>query len=759
MPAQASGLPAGLCDVAVLAPVEGSFTYRVGPELAGRICSGARVLVPFGRRRMTGIALGVPPAPFVAAPEAIRDVIELLDPVEPAFPQPLFELLRWTSDYYLHPLGQTFRAALPARLLSAREPPRAGRILWRAAVEEGARAAAMESLGRARAQAAALAWLLAEGPVAQDAIPADAGVRVEALRALERRGLATRTREERLADPFEGTSVARDTPRAATRAQAGAIERIGAVLSERRFGAFLLHGATGSGKTEVYLRVIAGALERGAGALVLVPEIALTPQLVSRFRARFGDRVAVQHSGLTDRARGDQWRRIRRGDLPIVIGARSAVFAPLPRVGVVIVDEEHEGSYKQEEGLPYQARDVAVMRAKIESAVAVLGSATPSLESIHNAQAGRYEKLLLPERVLSRALPKIEIIDMRREKPPGARPVALSGALRDALRATVARGEQAILFLNRRGFATQLFCRDCGHVFRCPNCDISLVLHTSGGLRSKGLRCHACDFHEPRPGACPGCGGPGAEARGIGTQQVEEETHRAIAGVRTARLDRDTVERRGAQEAILARLRAREVDVLVGTQMVAKGHDYPGVTLVGVIAAESSLWFPDFRATERTFQLLTQVAGRAGRGDLAGVVLIQTHDPDNPCLARVRAHDDAGFYAEELAHRRDPPWPPFCRLVNFRITASTAEAAEESARRCAEAARDLARADAAIQVLGPAPAVIPRVRNRWRWQVLLKGEAPGTLRRVASGVLARVGRRAGKGGATLAVDVDPAGMI
>jgi len=759
MPAQVSGLPAGLCDVAVLAPVEGSFTYRIGPDLAGRVRPGARVLVPFGRRRLTGIALGAPAAGSSAPPEAIRDLLDLLDPEEPSLPPPLLDLLRWTSEYYLHPLGQTLRAGLPALLLSARLSPRSEHIVWRAAVAESALEDALVSLGRAPAQAAALAWLAAEGPIRQDAIPARTGVRVQALRALERRGLAAREREERLADPFEGTLVARDAPHEATPAQAEAITRIGTVLAGGGFGAFLLHGATGSGKTEVYLRVIAQALDLGAGTLVLVPEIALTPQLVARFRARFGDRVAVQHSGLTDRQRADQWRRIRRGDLPIVIGARSAVFAPLPRVGAVIVDEEHEGTYKQEEGLPYHARDVAVMRAKMESAVAVLGSATPSLESIHNAQTGRYEKLVLPERVLSRAHPKIEIVDMRRERSPGGRQPALSRALCEALRATVARGEQAILFLNRRGFATQLFCRDCGHVFRCPNCDLSLVLHTAADLPARGLRCHSCDFHEPRPGACPGCGGPGAQARGIGTQQVEEEVRLAIPGARTARLDRDTVERRGAQERILSRLRDGDVDVLIGTQMVAKGHDFPGVTLVGVIAAESSLWFPDFRATERTFQLLTQVAGRAGRGDLAGVVLIQTHDPDNPCLARVRDRDDAGFYAEELAHRREPRWPPFCRLVNFRVAASTPQAAEEAARRCARAARELAREDPAIEVLGPAPAVIPRLRNRWRWQVLLKGETPGALRRVARGVLARVGRRAGGGGATLGVDVDPAGMI
>ena len=750
--------PFHLIDVAVLTPAEGAFTYRVGADLASRAQPGARLLVPFGRRRMTGIALG-PGKPEAAGGPALKDVLEAMDADAPALTPPLLDLLRWTSDYYLHPLGMTLRAALPSALVGASPSAPPTQSLFDASVPD--LEAALATLRRSPAQAAALAFLAREGPTAPAALKA-AGIGAAALRALERKGLVTRRVEAAVVDPFAGSPVRPDAPPTPTPAQAAAIDAIAGAVTAGDFRTFLLHGATGSGKTEVYLRTIARALERGTGAIVLVPEIALTPQLTERFRARFGERVAVQHSGLTDRERADQWRRIRRGELPIVIGARSAVFAPIPRLGAIIVDEEHEGSYKQEENLPYHARDVAVMRAKIESAVAVLGSATPSLESLYNAEWGRYTRLDLPERVHARALPRIELVDMRAEKTPGGSAPVLSRALREAMGAAIARGEQTILFLNRRGFATQLFCHDCGHAFACPNCDISLVLHAGAG-RARSLRCHACGHSEPRPEACAKCGGPGTELRGIGTQRVEEEVRRALPGARTARLDRDSAARRGAQAEILARLRAGEVDVLIGTQMVAKGHDFPGVTVVGVISAESSLHFPDFRAAERTFQLLVQVAGRAGRGDREGVVLIQTYDPLNACLTRVQAHDGAGFYAAELDHRRDPRWPPYCRLVHLRVSAQTAPGAEAAAVRCADAARAAAGADPAarsdVEVLGPAPAAIARVRNRWRWQVLLKGNDPAALRRVARAVLRDVGRRAGRERALLAVDVDPGGMV
>ncbi|MDP3937966.1 MAG: primosomal protein N' [Deltaproteobacteria bacterium] len=823
---------ASTVEVGVLAPPAGTFTYAVPPGLAARVRPGARILVPFGRRRLTGIALGEGRRDEGGAPRdvALREILDVLDDDLPALPESIIALLRWVADYYLHPLGLTLRAALPTALVASsrrtivltpagremvdtgvgetglpaealahlarrrrvaeralaqrfgraavaalsergwaaledqvRQTSAPTRIEWRLNPEPGSPEEALEALpSRARSQRAALAHLAAHGPVSGGAIPEGAGFNDAALRALARKGLVLREEVAAEIDPFMGVPVARDTPPSLTAAQASAVEALHARLDEGGFEPFLLYGATGSGKTEVYLRVIDRALAAGQGALVLVPEIALTPQLVHRFRARFGDRVAVQHSGLTDRERADQWRRVRRSELPIVIGARSAVFAPLDGIGAIIVDEEHEGAYKQEENLLYNARDVAVMRGKMAGCIVVLGSATPSLESFRNAETGRYRRLDLPERVASRPLPEVTLVDMRKEPPAaGGELPALSTALRDALRATIERGEQAILFLNRRGFATFLFCRDCGHAFRCPNCDVSLVLHRRGASGRTDLRCHACDHHAEVPARCPECGGAHTEARGLGTQRVEEEVQAALPGARTARLDRDTASRRGSQERILARLRDGKADVLIGTQMVAKGHDFPGVTLVGIISAEASLYFPDFRAPERTFQLLTQVAGRAGRGDAPGRVLVQTFDPDNACLLHVRSHDYDGFFRDEIGHRKEPRWPPFCRLVSVRVTAPTAAGAESCAARCAAAARDaLGRGEADLagtEVLGPAPALIARVRNRWRWQLLLKGSRLAGLRRLALAALA-AGAREG-GGASVAVDVDPVGVL
>lgn len=832
MPTTSDKARARPIDVGVLAPAPGTFTYLLPPSLAARALPGTRLLVPFGRRQLTGILLGEAVAAQVASGSglALREAIDVLDDDLPALPPKLLGLLRWVSDYYLHPLGLTLKSALPAPLVAASHRtvsvtpegrralgegkvvpeesaaalaylakrgralertlftrfPRAlldalrargwavreehldrrgapTTLLWRAnlqgkTLEEGL----AEISPRARSQRAALNYLVSRGPIAGGEIPERAGWSVSALRALGERGLALQERSALRVDPFLGVPVPSDTPHALTEAQRVAVDAVNEHVGAGTFRPFLLYGATGSGKTEVYLRVIARALDQGKGAVVLVPEIALTPQLVHRFRARFGNCVAVQHSGLTDRERADQWRRIRNGELPIVIGARSAIFAPLERLGVLIVDEEHEGSYKQEENLLYHARDVAVMRAKMESAVVVLGSATPSLESFHNAAQGRYTRLDLPERVTARALPEVDLVDMRKEPPAaGGEAPILSGALRSALRATVERGEQAILFLNRRGFATFLFCRDCGHAFRCSNCDVSLVLHRGPSREEGALRCHSCDYKAPVPAECPECGGGQTESRGQGTQRVEAEVRAAVPEAQTVRLDRDVSMRRGAREEILASLRAGKADVLIGTQMVAKGHDFPRVTLVGVISAESSLYFPDFRAPERTFQLLTQVAGRAGRGEAAGRVLVQTYDPDNACLFHVRSHDYDGFYQGEIGHRREPRWPPFCRLTNIRVTAPVQAVAEEGAALCAEAARRLCASDAAcgrdVEVLGPSPAIIPRVRNRWRWQVLLKGNRQAMLRRVALAACAALPGRGVR--ASVVVDVDPVSML
>ncbi|HVV49597.1 MAG TPA: primosomal protein N', partial [Polyangia bacterium] len=446
-------------------------------------------------------------------------------------------------------------------------------------------------------------------------------------------------------------------------AQAAAVEALVGALP-RGFASFLLQGVTGSGKTEVYLRVIAAARAAGRGALVLVPEIALTPQLAARFRARFGEDVAVLHSALPPRERLAAWRRLRAGEVGIALGARSAVFAPVRALGVVVVDEEHDPSFKQEEGVRYHGRDLALVRAQQAGALAVLGSATPSLESAYNVRRGRFTRLLLPERATPRPLPSVEVVDLRRH-PPGPDGL-LSAPLAEALGAALAAGEQSILFLNRRGFSTVLLCRACGEVVRCQNCVVSLTYHRG---RSR-LCCHYCGQTTPVPADCPSCKSPRLERLGTGTERVEAIVRERFPDARVARLDRDTAGGGGRDlDAILRRMQAREIDLLVGTQMVTKGHDFPGVTLVGVLQPDQGMDLPDFRATERTFQLIEQVAGRAGRGERPGRVVIQTYKPDHAAIAAVVAHDYDGFVRHELEERQATDYPPFSRMIALRIDA------------------------------------------------------------------------------------------
>ncbi len=521
------------------------------------------------------------------------------------------------------------------------------------------------------------------------------------------------------------------------------------VAAERRpFTAFLLHGVTGSGKTEVYLRVIATALEAGRTALVLVPEISLTPQLAARFRARFGDLVAILHSGLSDAARLGEWSRLRRGEARIAVGARSAVFAPLLDLGAIVVDEEHDGSFKQDEGVRYHARDVALVRAQRTGAVCVLGSATPSLETAAHAERGTYRKLTLTERPTARPMPSVEIIDLRKFMPDGE--AMMSAPLRTAVGETLAAGDQTILFLNRRGFATFVLCRACGHAFRCPHCSVSLTYHR----HTDRLSCHYCGFAQRVPDICPSCGAKETiERKGLGTEKVADAVATAFPGARVARLDRDVAT--GAKiEAVLSRVARREVDVLVGTQMVTKGHDFPGVTLVGVLCADTGLNLPDFRASERTFQLLAQVAGRAGRGDKPGRVLIQTYRPEAPAVVAAAAHDYARFFAAESEARAELGYPPHGRLIAVRVDGADAHEVERVARRLAELAEAAAaRPDVAgqVEVRGPVPAPLERLRNRTRWQIWLRSADRHALRRVARSLL--VADLAGT--VRVGLDVDP----
>ena len=610
-------------------------------------------------------------------------------------------------------------------------------------------------------------WLERMAPVGRsaliDAFPDAAGP----LRQLREKGLLTVTERELDVEAAERVQILEEdrTPREPTAAQVEALTALAEALRSRRFAPFLLRGVTGSGKTEVYLHAAARVLDDGGSALLLVPEIGLTPQFLARFRARFGeDIVAVLHSGLSERQRFDEWIRIRRGRARLVVGARSAVWAPVVDLRLVVVDEEHDGSYKQEDGLRYHARDVAIRRAQKAAATVILGSATPSLESVRQAQEGRYRRLDLPARVADRPMPQVRIIDLRLHPvaDPEAADASLSPPLRQAIVENHQEGGQTILLLNRRGFATTVICTSCGAHMRCGQCDLSMTYH---GRRHRVV-CHGCGAWEAMPEDCPACLHPaGMKLVGRGTERVEEELLSVLPGLRIDRMDADTTRSRSAHRRILDRFRAREVDLLVGTQMVAKGHDFPGVTLVGVLHADASLHLPDFRASERTFSLIAQVAGRAGRGDRPGRVVVQTWHPDHHAIRLALDHDWEGFVERELPLRRGLWYPPFARLLMLRPSATDERVAETLARATRDAlsqvVREVVPDPRSARVLGPAPAPLYRLQGRFRWQILLKAQDHPTMSRVINrlrGPLDEVVRRSG-GDTKIGIDRDPVLMM
>jgi primosomal protein N' (replication factor Y) len=537
-------------------------------------------------------------------------------------------------------------------------------------------------------------------------------------------------------------------PLVLTGEQAAAFERLRALAAEGGFRTALLHGVTGSGKTELYLRLADTVRRTGRGALMLVPEIALTPAIAAVFRATFGDRVAIQHSGLSDGERHDQWQRIRRGDVDVVVGTRSAVFAPVRALGLIIVDEEHDGSYKQDESPRYHGRDVAIVRGRQAGALVVLGSATPSLESFHNAQNGRYILIALERRVLDRPMAAVRIVDMREEYAASGPDVILSGPLCAAIGDRLERREQSIVLLNRRGFATSVFCRECASTLECPNCSVSLTVHRA----ARKARCHYCNYAMSLPKTCANCAGPFLEQIGFGTERVEAEIIAKFPGIRVTRVDRDTIRKRGAIVSLLSRFAAGEIDVLVGTQMIAKGHDFPRVTLVGVISADVGLGLADFRAGERTFQLLTQVAGRAGRGEILGEALVQTLYPRHYSIRHACNQDYAAFYEEEIGFRRGMRYPPAVALINTVVRARTREAAMQDAGELVQALR---LGGEPYRVLGPAPAPLSRLKGEHRAQFFIKGTHRPTMRKALQMVLAsrpEIRRRT-------IVDVDPMSVL
>ena len=602
-------------------------------------------------------------------------------------------------------------------------------------------------------QQAALALLAAAPTPLNGTILRERGADLGTIRRLARRGLVHLTEQRLDRDPFvagAALDVVIDGTLELTAEQHDALATLTALAHEGRFHAALLHGVTGSGKTELYIRLARHTMALGRSVLVLVPEIALTPQMAAQFRAAFGDRVAIQHSGLADGERHDQWHRIRAGEVSLVVGTRSAVFTPLEHLGLIVVDEEHDTSYKQEESPRYHGRDVAVMRARETGALVVLGSATPALESYANAESGRYTKVVLARRVLDRPLAEVTVVDMRQEYAEQGPDVILSRALAAQISDRLVRGEQGLLLLNRRGYATAVFCRQCGHVLDCPNCSVSLTVHHRGTASARAI-CHYCNYSIKVPSACQKCAAPYLEQSGFGTERVEIEVERLFPGIRVGRVDRDTMRRRGEVSRILGRFGRGELDVLVGTQMIAKGHDFARVTLVGVVSADMGLGLADFRAAERTFQLLTQVAGRAGRGEQRGAALIQTINPEHYSIRLACRQDYVGFYQEERRYRQAMRYPPTVALVNVVIRGpSLGDAMGAGADLAARIPRE-----AEVGVLGPAPAPLARLRGEYRAQLFLKSRHRGAMRQALATALAALPDLARR----VTVDVDPVGML
>jgi primosomal protein N' (replication factor Y) len=571
------------------------------------------------------------------------------------------------------------------------------------------------------------------------------------LARLAARGLVTLRAEAEDRDPFERAALPDKMPDAArelTPEQRAAFDQLAALVDAGGFRTALLHGVTGSGKTEIYLRLSQEVQRRGRQVLLMVPEIALTPSVTALFRGAFGNRVAIQHSALSDGERHDQWHRIRRADVDLVIGTRSAVFAPLTRLGLIIVDEEHDTSYKQEETPRYHGRDVAIVRATHEGALVVLGSATPSMETYQNAASGKYAQATMERRILDRPLAAVRVVNMRAEYAEQGPDAIVSRDLAAAITDRLAKREQVLVLLNRRGYATAVFCRQCGDTFECPNCTISLTVHRArNGWRA---RCHYCNYSMIVPKACRKCAAPYLERAGFGTEKVEEQLAQLFPGARIGRVDRDSVKRKGALTSLLGRFSAGELDILVGTQMIAKGHDFPRVTLVGVVSADVGLGLADFRAAERTFQLLTQVAGRAGRGERTGEAIVQTIYPEHYSIQLACRQDYRAFFEREIAFRRGMRYPPMVAVINTIVRGRTFEEAMQTATEIVRRIEP-ATATAGLTVLGPAPAPLVRLRGEHRVQFLVKGTRRIDMRRALEAALAampQVRRR-------VTVDVDP----
>jgi primosomal protein N' (replication factor Y) len=813
-------------DVALPLHVDQAFTYRLTESMRDVAQLGARVVVPFGRKLLTGYIVGLRSKlnEDVGLDEAaIKEATDLVD-VVPLIGQDVLQLARWVADYYAAPWGEVLKAALPPGISESIEQfllptaesgaersrnhasgtmtikaqllsliPDSGELSLRAAA--GAlgqrqaitaaraleRAGLCEIVQRCRApitkEKRQRVVRLSVGADASDAKFTEAQRRViealtnatsampvqtvlksaqvsdSAIRTLQKKGLVEIFEEQVRRDPLANALMPPPQAHTLTEAQTSVLKTIEAQLEQQSYGTFLLHGVTGSGKTEVYIRAMRTALELRRSAMMLVPEIALTPVFSRRLRSQFGDQVAIFHSSLSKGERFDEWTRVKNGQAQIVIGTRSAVFAPIRNLGLVIVDEEHESTYRQQDSPHYNARDTGIVRAQQAGAVVVLGSATPSLESFHNAHTGKYTYLVLPDRIGQRPLASARIIDMREVFARHGKPSVFSDELLLAIEKTHARHEQSMILLNRRGYSSFVLCRSCGESIECPNCDVTLTYHRG----ERAIVCHYCNYRRAAPSECPNCAGTYIYYVGEGTEQLEEMLGKQFPALRIARIDRDTTARRSVFEKSLFDFSEGKLDMLVGTQMLAKGHDFPNVTLVGVVSVDAGLALPDFRAAERTFQLITQVAGRAGRGDRPGQVLIQTYHPEHYALRHACAQDYAGFYEEEIRHRQNHAYPPFVALASLMVHGPDLERTRTTALDLRKQL-DQANQERDCRVLGPAPAPLARLKGEHRIQLLIKSRSRRRLRQLIDSAVAGV-TGPGHPARSINIEIDPISIM
>jgi primosomal protein N' (replication factor Y) len=804
-----------IVEVAVGLPVSKTFHYCIPEKMRGSIQVGMRVLVPFKGRKVTGFTIDLLDHPPKGLEEMMREVEDLLDEA-PLIDSQMLRFYRWIADYYLYPLGEVIKTGLPPGLQLKSEPVlsltqegrkslsqgglepiqeevfkeigRCGRVSlkkmlksfsgkvskvqlfsWKKKgllnIEAGIEGKEVKpkfervvhyqggelSQSISKKQAEILKWIKEKEEISYSELSKKFKSPSKPIQSLQTKGLISISNRE-LCRALSVQSELTPYPKPnLTFDQEAVLDEILKGIYSKQFSPFLIHGVTGSGKTEIYLRAIEEALAQGKEAIILVPEISLTPQLLSRFKDRFGENLALLHSGLGRGERYDQWRKIWKGKVKIAMGARSAIFAPFKNVGIIIVDEEHDPSYKQEEKLKYHARDVAVVRAKQFEAALLLGSATPSLESFYNVERGKFHLLRLPERIEGKSLPRVEVVDMKKEGG------LLSEKVRAALQKNIEDKKQSLLFLNRRGFANFILCPECGLTFKCPNCSVTLTYH----LRDRSLQCHYCDYRIHAPGDCPQCGGHRLQGMGIGTERLEQEIKILLPKTQVERMDRDTTTRRRSHQQILKGLESGKIDILVGTQMIVKGHDFPNVTFVGVVSADTSLHFPDFRSSERTFQLLTQVAGRAGRGEVFGEVVIQTFNPDHYSILRAKDHDFIGFYQEEIQFRRALEYPPFSRLINFRLVGNSEKRTKAMAEEMGRTGQFLLKKGyrKGIEILGPSTAPFAKMRGKFRWQMLAKGKSPQLLHQFAQELALRLEAQIKGKGINLDIDVDPISIL